>query len=57
MIICAAKTALSYKAMYQFLLDMRSKKVPVTVQAKDHIYNDAEEENIGLAHNIASSSK
>jgi hypothetical protein len=36
---------------------MRSNKVAVDAQSKDHIDNDSEEENIDLAHNIAGSAK
>jgi hypothetical protein len=46
--VCAAKIALPYKAPYQFLLDMRSKKVAVDAQYKD---------NIDLANKIAGSAK
>jgi hypothetical protein len=55
--VCAAKSALSYKAWYQFLLEMRAKKVAVADQSKDHIDNDLEEENVDIAHNIAGSVK
>jgi hypothetical protein len=53
--VCTAKIALPYNARYQFLLDMRSKKVAVAAQSKDNIDNDLDEENIDLANKIAGS--
>jgi hypothetical protein len=57
MIVCDAKIALPYNARYQFLLDMRSKKVAVAAQSKDNIDNDLDEENNYLANKIAGSAK
>jgi hypothetical protein len=57
MIVCAAKFALPYKAWHQFLLDMKSRKVAVTAQSKDHVDNDLEEESIDLGRKIAGSVK
>jgi hypothetical protein len=46
-----------YKVGYLFLLEMKANKVAVTVQSKDHIDNDLEEENFDLAHKIAGIAK
>jgi hypothetical protein len=40
MIVCTAKIALPYKERYQFFQDIRSNKVAVAAQSKDHIDND-----------------
>jgi hypothetical protein len=55
--VCAVKIDLPYKAWYQCLLDMRSKKVAVAAQPKDNIDNDLDEENIDLANKIDGSVK